>query len=226
MKRILLAGGAEFGGRMAEPDRRALQLAGGLDAPVRIIPAAAVPDNNHERAGGNGVRWFTSLGAQDVKSLPLIDRSSADQPEIAAEISQAGLVYLLGGFPGYLAETLADTLSWRSILTAPGVLGGSSAGAMVLCEYLFDPYKGKVLPGLGLIPNAAVLPHHNNFGASWVQQLQKLLPGVVLIGIDERTGMINDGADGAWQVYGQGAVTIYQGEHRQVVQPGEAPLLI
>ena len=34
---ILLAGGAEFGGRMAEPDLRAIELAGGVDA--RILAA-------------------------------------------------------------------------------------------------------------------------------------------------------------------------------------------
>ena len=48
---ILLAGGAEFGGRMSEPDRRAIELAGGAGAPIRIIPTAAAPDNNYVRAG-------------------------------------------------------------------------------------------------------------------------------------------------------------------------------
>jgi len=48
---ILLEGGLNSAGQMAEPDRRAIELAGGLDAPVGIIPAAAAADNNHERAG-------------------------------------------------------------------------------------------------------------------------------------------------------------------------------
>jgi cyanophycinase len=221
MKKILLAGGAEFGGKMAEPDLRAMQLAGGLSAPVRIIPAAAAPDNNHKRAGGNGARWFSSLGAQDAKWLPLIDRASADLPELVDELSRAGLVYLLGGFPGYLVSTLAGSLCWQAISTAPGVIAGSSAGAMVLCQYLFDPYQGKVLSGLGLIPNTLVIPHHNTFGAGWAPRLQKLLPDVTLIGIDEHTGMINGGADDAWQIYGQGAVVIYQGDSRQIVRSGE-----
>jgi hypothetical protein len=41
MGHILLEGGAEFGGRMAVPDRRAIRLAGGADACISIIPAAA-----------------------------------------------------------------------------------------------------------------------------------------------------------------------------------------
>ena len=94
---ILLAGGAEFGGRMAEPDLRAIELAGGVDARISIIPTAAAPDHNHERAGRNGVRWFESLGARNVSALPLIDRASADSPAIAAALQESRLIYLLGG---------------------------------------------------------------------------------------------------------------------------------
>jgi cyanophycinase len=57
---LLLAGGAEFGGQMAAVDREAIERAGGRDAPIRIIPAAAAPDHNHQRAGRNGERWFRS----------------------------------------------------------------------------------------------------------------------------------------------------------------------
>jgi hypothetical protein len=73
MGHILLAGGAEFSGRMAKPDRRAIELAGGSGASVSIIPAAAAPDNNHQRAGRKGVNWFNNLGAVNVTALPLID---------------------------------------------------------------------------------------------------------------------------------------------------------
>jgi len=78
---ILLEGGSEFGGRMEEPDLRALALAGGPGARLNIIPAAAAPDNNQERAGKNGLRWFESLGATNVNALPLTDRESANDPE-------------------------------------------------------------------------------------------------------------------------------------------------
>ncbi len=62
------------------PDRRAIELAGGPGARMSIIPAAAVPDNNHQHAGQNGVDWFRELGAVDVSALPLINRTSADDP--------------------------------------------------------------------------------------------------------------------------------------------------
>ena len=40
---ILLAGVAEFEGQMVQPDLRALELAGGPDVRLSIIPAAAAP---------------------------------------------------------------------------------------------------------------------------------------------------------------------------------------
>ena len=79
---LLLEGGAGFGGRMADPDRQALAAAGGLHAPVVVIPAAAAPDHNAERAGRKAVRWFQGLGAVQVESLALVDRATADDPAI------------------------------------------------------------------------------------------------------------------------------------------------
>src|SRR5258708_9262581 len=74
---ILLEGGAEFGGLMSEPDLRAIELAGGPDAPISIIPTAAPPDNNHQRAGRNGGHWFKRLCAMHAESLPLLDHAAA-----------------------------------------------------------------------------------------------------------------------------------------------------
>jgi cyanophycinase len=209
---LLLAGGAEFGGRMSEPDLRAIKLAGGFDAPICIIPTAAAPDNNHKRAGNNGIRWFQSLGAKSVFAVDVIDSSSANDLSLAVSIRTSRLIYLLGGFPRHLGETLANSACWRAVLDAReqgAVIAGSSAGAMVICEHYYDPYEKKLLRGLNLIPNACVLPHYNNFGKSWAKQLLQQLPNVTLIGIDERTGMVND-VNGAWHVYGAGKVTIYQ----------------
>ena len=209
---LLLAGGSEFGGQMAAPDRRSIQLAGGPDAPIAIIPTAAAPDNNHRRAGENGRRWFTSLGATNVQGVPLVDRDSASEESVVEQIREAKLVYLLGGFPGYLCETLRDSPAWTAMLAARdagAVLAGSSAGAMVLCQYLNDPRGQGVTNGLGLIPNACVLPHHNTFGQGWAERLRELLPKATLIGIDEETAMISDRSTPNWRVHGAGDVTLY-----------------
>jgi cyanophycinase len=100
-----------------------------------------------------------------------------------------------------------------SAYEAGAVIAGSSAGAMVLCQYYYDPAKRRIVEGLDFVPNTCVLPHHNTFGKNWANQLGQLLPHAVLLGIDERTGMLDDAEGGkktGWRVYGQGSVTVYR----------------
>ncbi|MEP7135717.1 MAG: Type 1 glutamine amidotransferase-like domain-containing protein [Chloroflexota bacterium] len=225
MEYLLLEGGAEFGGRMRDPDLQAIELAGGFNAPIRIIPTAAAPDNNQQRAGNNGIRWFQSLGAKDVISLPLIDKASANNAEIAKSLRDAKLIYLLGGFTHYLGQTLKDSSAWEAALDAyhnGAVIAGSSAGAMVLCQFYFDPSAGKIVEGLNLVPNSLVLPHHNTFGKNWAPKLIKQIPAVTLLGIDEQTGMLNDGENNSWTVYGAGAVTLYRNGSVEAHKAGNA----
>ena len=220
---LLLEGGAEFGGRMRDPDLKAIELAGGFEAPVRIIPTAAAPDNNHERAGNNGIRWFQSLGAKNVGSVPLVDKASANDESIAASLREAKLIYMLGGFTGYLGETLKGSLAWQAVLEAyakGAVVAGSSAGAMVMCELYYDPSRGQVVDGLNLVPNAIVMPHYNTFGKSWAPRLLEV-SRVTLIGIDERTGMLDDNA-GTWTVYGAGDVTLYRNQEVEIYVTGKS----
>jgi len=210
---ILLAGGAEFGGEMAALDRRAMDLAGGPDAPIRIIPTAAAPDDNHERAGANGRHWFESLGATDVCVVPLIDAAAANDATIATELETARFIYLLGGFPGYLGQTLRDSASWAAMQRAHcsgAVIGGSSAGAMVLCEHFYNPSAGEVVAGLGLVPAACILPHFRPGRQAWIGQLRRAVPHATLIGIAERTGLLNDTSAGAWSIHGGGGVAVFR----------------
>jgi cyanophycinase len=221
---LLLEGGAEFGGRMRDPDLRAIELAGGFDAPLRIIPTAAAPDENHRRAGSNGVRWFQGLGARDVKSLPLIDKTSANDETVANSLRSAKLIYLLGGFTHYLGQTLKDSLAWKATIAAyqnGAVIAGSSAGAMVLCQFYYDPGSGQIVEGLNLVPNSLVLPHHDTFGKRWAPKLIKEIPHVTLIGIDEQTGMIDNGENNTWNIYGAGEATLYRNGAVEIYKAGK-----
>ena len=221
---ILLEGGAEFGGRMADPDRQAMRLAGGPDVPISIIPAAAAPDNNHRRAGRKGVDWFQGLGATNVSVLPLIDRASANDPEIAVALATSKLIYLLGGFPRYLGQVLDGSRSWQAISNAYRsgvVVAGSSAGAMVLCEYYYDPVSSQAVKGLNLVERICILPHHNTFGKDWVPQLKKQLPDIILFGIDEETGALYIASSGNWRVYGKGKITVYYSRHVDKFEAGQ-----
>jgi cyanophycinase len=145
----------------------------------------------------------------------LIDKSSANDEEIAKSLREAKLIYLLGGFTHYLGQTLKGSLAWLAVMEAyqnGAVIAGSSAGAMVMCEFYYDPGSGKVVDGLNLIPNSLVLPHHDTFGKIWAPQLTREIPHVTLLGIDEQTGMLENGENNSWKVYGQGGVTLYRNQ--------------
>jgi cyanophycinase len=77
-----------------------------------------------------------------------------------------------------------------------------------------------VIEGLGLVPDCCLVPHHDSSGSKWVSDLQKDLPGLMIIGIDEQTGMIDDGPQNRWNVYGRGTVTIYRQNSVRQYEPG------
>ncbi len=227
MGRIVLAGGAEFSGRMRDLDLRALDQAGGLGTVVQIITAAAAPDNNQDRAGARGVDWFRSLGAIDVVCRGIVDPATADDPREAESLLRADLIYLLGGFPAHLAETLQHSISWRAAVRAcnsGAVIAGSSAGAMVLGELFYDPAASKLRPGLGLIGSTLVIPHHERSSSSWAPRLESLAPDSLLLGLDESTGIIDDTDTGGWTVYGEGEAVVYlEGQLQRFSSGGVIP---
>jgi cyanophycinase len=209
---LLLEGGCEFQGKMEEPDRKALVSAGGENAKVVIIPTAAAPDNNSKHAGNIAIKWFRTLGAGDISSLPIVDKKSADDPKLSAELDDANLIYILGGFPGYLEYTLKESRCLKAFLHANdkgAVLAGSSAGAMVLCDWYFDPKVKEIKKGFGILKDTILIPHHNTFGHSWHSTYFDTISDIRCIGIDEQTGMINQDGDHHWAVFGKGKVTLY-----------------
>jgi len=74
---------------------------------------------------------------------------------------------------------------------------------------------------LNLVNNSLVLPHHNTFGKNWAPSLLKQIPNVNLLGIDEQTGMLNDGDNGMWNVYGAGDVTLYREDRVESYEAGK-----
>jgi cyanophycinase len=219
---LLLEGGNEFRGAMEEADRAALRAAG--PGPVVIVPAAAAPECGQRQAGANGVRWFKGLGASDVSSTGWVEGRSEDDAAIAQAVAASRLIFITGGSPRYLAEALQGSRVWaatRAAHAAGTVLAGSSAGAMVLCEAYYDPSASRVMPGLGLLPKICILPHYDTFGRGWAPQIERQAEGVLPVGIDEETGMMNDGPGGLWTVYGKGVVTVYGADGPAVYRRGE-----
>jgi cyanophycinase len=186
-------------------------LLAGRPARYVQLATAAVPDGPPvvDRWHRLGTVQAERLGAEAV-ILPVADRAGADDPALAAQVAGAGLIYLSGGHPGFLADTLRDSAVWTAIVAAwqdGAALAGCSAGAMAMTSWvpsLRNPRKGAT-PGLGLLPHVRVIPHFDAFAARIPDLITRfLLPhddGVTLLGVDEDTAVV--GGPHEWTVQGR-----------------------
>jgi cyanophycinase-like exopeptidase len=190
------------------------------------LPTAAAPE------GEQSLKHWLDLGAAQaerlgVEQVPVIvrDRAEADSPELAAQVKGAGLIYLSGGSPTYLAQTLRGTRVWAAIEAewrSGAALAGCSAGAIALTSWV-PAMRGpdqEPDPGLGVLPNLRVLPHFDKM-LTWVPDLLTRATsgtpnGTMVIGIDEDTAIVDlTGAGRTWQVHGrQQAWVLTDGQRR------------
>ncbi len=207
---LALVGSGEYLPQMADIEAGLLE-----GRPPRYVQlaTAAVPDGPTVVARWHrlGTEQAARLGVEPVL-VAVDDRSDADNPALAAQITGAGLVYLSGGHPAYLADTLRDTAVWTAIVAAwraGSALAGCSAGAMALSSHVpsfRNPGKGGTV-GLGLLPHLRIIPHFDAFAARVPDLLSRVLqpydPAVTVIGVDEDTALV--GGPYRWTVRGRGS---------------------
>ncbi len=207
MGRIALVGGNEFRENCESMDRLVLAATGVERPRVAIVPTAAA-DQGPSIAAANGVSYFERLGA-DAWPLMVLTSADADDPKHVLRLDDADLVYLTGGDPSHLLEVLDGSAlleGLRRVLRRGVVVAGSSAGAMVMGSWMgFRDWR----PALGVVPNIAVLPHHERSDPDdTASRLAEALPsGVSVLGVDVGTACLS-GPDG-WTVAGGGAVVLY-----------------
>jgi cyanophycinase len=216
---LLLAGGAEFDGRMASADRIWLRLLGHPMPRLGLIPTA-----NTERpkvAASNGARHFKGLLTQ-AEPVMVTNVASANDPSIVAQVGALDAAYFAGGNPVYLAQTLRNSAVWEALARRwrDGMaLGGSSAGAMVLCAELFVQDRWEA--ALGLVSGVVTLPHFDRRDAPSAERARLEITGRGLtgLGIDESTAAVWHRGD--WLAAGRGRVVILSGEGASVFIAGE-----
>ncbi|MDA1348414.1 MAG: Type 1 glutamine amidotransferase-like domain-containing protein [Chloroflexi bacterium] len=213
LRKIALVGGGEFRPGCEVMDRAILDATGADRPSVVVVPTAAAAQRP-DKAASNGVAYFNSLGAQ-AKPLMVLDSEDANDAALVSEVDSADLTYLTGGSPSHLLEVLRGSLFLDTLvesLERGAVVAGSSAGAMVLGEWMW--YKGWD-EALGLVPGIVILPHHESAEPDSVsRELDGSAPtGAVVLGIDARTGVLA-GPEG-WTVLGTGGVTVYTGREWQ-----------
>jgi cyanophycinase len=229
---IALAGGDEFRPAYQIADRALLALLPPGLGPIVIVPTAAA----HEGPGvaiANGVRHFRVLarGIQVTGAL-VVDVATANDALLAQRLASAGMVYLTGGDPWHLVQTLCASAALealRTVLRRGGIVAGSSAGAMALCEWMRGRGFRGWEAGLGLAPGLVVLPHQGETPGDFSGTRGDLPADVVALGIPSGVNCVSlPGADAAhreWQVLGSRPVTIYRASEVRQAREGETFVL-
>jgi cyanophycinase len=178
-----------------------------------VVPTAAARQKP-EQSVANATSWFRQFGLE-LQVLPVLKRGDAMSAVLAERARAGGFFYLVGGDPGLVAKVLRGSAVWAAMFEAwreGAALAGSSAGAMALCSHSLvraswpNRFNRRPVDGLGLVAKTAVLPHFDTFGHRWVESAQAADPTLCLLGIDERSAAVWDGA--RWLASGPGKVTV------------------
>ena len=203
---LVVVGG---GGTGPEIVARALELSGGPQAIVAVLPqSSALPD-----AGDSSVKMWLAAGAKEAAKVAFTDADAA------ARLRRATLIWIPGGDQNRFMKAidgtgLADVIRERH--RAGVTVGGTSAGAAVLADAMFtgDADLKSITAGatvtakgLGVWPEVLIDQHFLQR-----QRDNRLIsavldrPALVGVGIDEGTAVIVK--DGSFDVIGKSSVVV------------------
>ena len=220
---LALVGSGEYLPAMAELERSLIDdgVKNGKAATYIQIPTAAGQESQSR------LNYWRDLGKEQADRLgiesiflPIFTREDAFNPEYLNQIQNSSLIYLSGGDPHYLAQSLIGTPLWDVIdqsWQSGSSLAGCSAGAMVLSSHIphFRFSNKEPTPGLNLTPNIRVIPHFDKF-FKWIpDSAAKVFLDVpdetILIGIDDLTAIVKRSGDDYWIVQGKAKVHVLKG---------------
>lgn len=199
---------------------RFVQLCGGRDAHLMVIPTASKVEDTGDRYR----KLFMGLGAGEVSVLDFDTRRDAYEKGRIAELSDCDGVFLTGGNQLRLSTLLGGTDIARTLRerNAHGVhIAGTSAGASFLSEHMIAfgednaaPHAGSVTlaPGLGLT-NRVVIDQHFTQRNRLGRLITALAfnPFLIGLGLDEDTAAFI-GPDLTVEVEGSGTLTVVDAE--------------
>lgn len=213
---VIPIGGAEEKIDNPEILKKFVELAGGKDAVICVIPTASQLDDTGERYEN----LFTELGAGKTLSLPISERSDAQKAEYVEALESCTAVFITGGNQLRLSTILGGTPIAKTIrqINAKGVhVAGTSAGAAIVSQHMIAGGSTGIVPtedgvnlapGMGLINTVVVDQHFNQRN-----RLSRLLsavsynPFLIGVGLDEDTAAFID-SNNEFTVVGSGAITV------------------
>src|SRR5215210_1987035 len=197
---LLPIGGAEDKLQERRILSRFVQLSGGSDARLAVIPAASAMPTE---LGGRYCEIFTALGAASARVIHVDDRRQANDPENVSLLNDMTGIFLTGGEQLRLVSYLGGTRLAEKIdlcLDSGATVAGTSAGASSLSQHMiaFGRSGGvpsqrmvQLSPGLGLT-NRVIIDQHfrqrDRFGR--LMTAVALNPAEIGLGIDEDTAVI------------------------------------
>lgn len=237
MPTLVLIGSGEYTRAMDETDSHLLSMT--KNQRVALLPTAAGKEHDALKWLEGGKQHFTRLGAKPL-AIPVLNKKDANRNDYASKINDAEIIYFSGGNPGYLLETLQDSIVWEAIKKSyleGTVLAGSSAGAMIMgnmvlanAQELFDtggvPLWKKAF---GLV-DFPIIPHYDFAKSKKPEVIEKALsisPKEVKqnwVGIDEETSLIFTETKAA--VMGKGYVHVFGSGEAQYKREENPPLHI
>lgn len=213
---IVPIGGAENKENDRRILRRFVEVSGGEDADIVVIPTAS---KMHE-TGPRYEALFRDLGASRVTVMDFDTRRDCQEPNRLQRLEEATGIFFTGGNQLRLTALLGGTPVAQLIRkrNASGVtVGGTSAGASILSEHMiaFGDEGSSVIagsvrlaPGLGLT-NRFVIDQHFRERDRLGRLITALAynPFAIGIGLDEDTAAFI-GPDEVLEVEGTGGVTV------------------
>ena len=213
---IVPIGGAENKENDRRILRRFVEVSGGEDADIVVIPTAS---KMHE-TGPRYEALFRDLGASRVTVMDFDTRRDCQEPNRLQRLEEATGIFFTGGNQLRLTALLGGTPVAQLIRkrNASGVtVGGTSAGASILSEHMiaFGDEGSSVIagsvrlaPGLGLT-NRFVIDQHFRERDRLGRLITALAynPFAIGIGLDEDTAAFI-GPDEVLEIEGTGGVTV------------------
>ena len=213
---IVPIGGAEEKVRDRAILTRFVDLCGGADARIAVIPAAS----ELEETGPRYEELFEDIGVAYVRNFPFRSRADCESEECLADLERSTGVFLTGGNQLRLATILGGTRIGGALREASGRgthIAGTSAGAAFLSEHMIafgaegpSPRANMVTlaPGLGLTNRIIVDQHFRE--RDRIGRLMTAVgynPFALGLGLDEDTAAFI-GPDDVFEVAGSGSVSV------------------
>jgi cyanophycinase len=205
---LVLDGGPEASRSVAG---RFVELAGGPKGRIVVIPTAGGDEFGRDPATLEAYEKL--FGAGRCTILHTMDHAVADRADFTAPLRDATGVWMSGGTTSTLPDVYWHTATereLRAVLDRGGVIGGSSAGAIILGARLPTDQPDK---GFALLRNTLIMAHLNR-GRAREMLVEEITASLHLVGlgVSENTAVIVRGD--SLEVVGNGDVIVVDGTPR------------